>query len=119
MIPVGDPHQAIYRSVGALPWLAPAKPFDRRWRGGLNTWHTLPADRTFRLSKSYRFGSQLANVANTLTAYQNEEESVKGNSAPGVVYRPLKSLEFYGERSGRCCSARTEVRFRSSAIVRP
>lgn len=67
-----------------------------RWRGGLNTWHTLPADKIFRLSKSFRFGSQLANVANTLIAYQNEEESLKGTSVPGEIYRPLKSMEFFG-----------------------
>lgn len=65
-VAVGDPHQQIYA-----------------WRGAVNAMDLLPAQRTAYLSQSWRFGPELAGLANTALALLEAPVPMRGN--PGVA----------------------------------
>ena len=63
IVMVGDLHQAIYQ-----------------FRGNVNAFEYLPASEgmTFKVSESFRFGSEVAKVASAILAFKGESTPVKG-----------------------------------------
>ncbi|KAL8284154.1 hypothetical protein RQP46_004903 [Phenoliferia psychrophenolica] len=72
---VGDQHQAVYG-----------------WRGGTNRWLEKPADPVLRLSQSFRFGCDIANLANGILALNSEDVPLRGTSEPSRIFRPYPPL---------------------------
>lgn len=66
---VGDTHQAIYQ-----------------FRGAVNAMRMFDADQTLYLSKSFRFGQGIADVANVLlSTYKGEKRKLLGTDAPSRI----------------------------------
>lgn len=66
---VGDPHQQIYT-----------------FRGAVNAFERVEADRTYLLTGSFRFGNCFSNVANILLReYKGEHNELKGLGKEGVL----------------------------------
>lgn len=66
---VGDAHQAIYS-----------------WRGAVNAMRRFQAEQTLYLTKSFRFGQPIAEVANAiLSAYKGERRSIIGTDEPARI----------------------------------
>ncbi len=66
---VGDRHQAI-----------------NSWRGAVNAMETFPCDASFSLTKSFRYGSSIANVANKLLDFKGEKQRIQGTDRDDYPY---------------------------------
>jgi len=70
VIVVGDPYQSIYG-----------------WRGAVNAMQKFDCQFRFAITESYRFGQQVADVANELVqGYFGEKLSIKGKGSDTLVY---------------------------------
>lgn len=70
VIVVGDPYQSIYG-----------------WRGAVNAMRMFDCQFRFAITESYRFGQQVADVANELVqGYFGEKLSIKGKGSDTLVY---------------------------------
>lgn len=78
LIYVGDPHQQIYR-----------------WRGAENAmeYSVLRNADKLHLTHSFRFGEQIAMVANTILEYKEETLHIVGKGGEDNVYMTLEELE--------------------------
>lgn len=65
---VGDPHQSIYS-----------------FRGSVDAMSSVECDQDFSLTQSFRFGSEIADFANTLLVMKGEKERIIGNGTLGSV----------------------------------
>jgi len=74
---VGDRHQAIYG-----------------FRGATNAMEQIEADAHFSLTGSYRFGQEVADIANSILAVKNETMRLRGLGAPSKI-RPIAASEGY------------------------
>ena len=48
----------------------------------------MTADTELRLSQSHRFGTRIANAANSILELRNEDVPLTATAGPGVLYRP-------------------------------
>ena len=78
VIYVGDPHQQIYA-----------------WRGAVNAMQSIDSNKSY-LTKSFRFGENIAFIANILLKSLGESNSLKGVGAEGLVggvdYRKIDAV---------------------------
>lgn len=82
---VGDPHQAIYA-----------------FRGAVDAMTMIDADETFYLSQSFRFGREIASVANEILSFKGERVQIKGLGASDALTRikPNEQHAFIGRTNG-------------------
>jgi F-box protein 18 (helicase) len=77
-VAVGDPHQSIFA-----------------FRMASNTMQQLTPDKTLCLTKSFRFGREIADVANILlSTYKNETREIVGNGKPSVIGSVPKNEQY-------------------------
>lgn len=81
VIYVGDPHQQIYE-----------------WRGAVNAMQSIQAPFSY-LTKSFRFGEEIANVANIFLKYLNEDNPLRHNE---LVDSSVNFLSYFEADSVLC-----------------
>lgn len=79
---VGDKYQQIYE-----------------WRGAINAMQKISFDKESTLSHSFRFGSEIANLANQILFRMNEDKTLKGNSNIASTLRDDVPFDAYISRT--------------------
>ena len=82
LVYVGDKYQQIYE-----------------WRGATNAMQKISFDKESTLSHSFRFGSEIANLANQVLLRMNEDKTLKGNSNINTTLRDDVAFDAYISRT--------------------
>lgn len=84
---VGDRHQAIYG-----------------FRGASNAMELIPSDETFYLTGSFRFGNEVAEVANRILDLKGDVVHLRGlgRKARSVLWLPARAMRTSAEAMLRC-----------------